>query len=60
MRVRADVDTASLSPDLKNMVSVGDSTDVFLFEVIDGGREFKRIGTYSGGSQTHSVGSLLI
>ena len=32
------------------MVSVGDSTDVFLFEVIDGGREFKRIGVYNGES----------
>jgi len=31
------------------MVSVGDSTDVYVFEVIDGGREFKRIGTYNGG-----------
>ncbi len=30
------------------MVSVGDSTDVYLFEVIDGGREFKRIGVYTG------------
>jgi len=32
------------------MVSVGDSTDVYLFEVIDGGREFKKIGVYSGES----------
>lgn len=41
-------ETASLSPDLKTMVSVGDSTDVYLFEVIDGGREFKKIGVYNG------------
>jgi hypothetical protein len=30
------------------MVSVGDSTDVYLFEVIEGGREFRKIGVYSG------------
>lgn len=41
---------ASISPDLRTMVSVGDSTDVFLFEVIDGGKEFKRIGVYTGAS----------
>lgn len=41
---------ASLSPDLKQMVSVGDSPegDVYLFEVIDGGRDFRKIGVYNG------------
>jgi hypothetical protein len=39
---------ASFSPDLKTLVSVGDSTDVQLFEVIDGGREFREIATYHG------------
>ena len=33
---------------MKTMVSVGDSSEVYLLQVIDGGREFKRIGTYSG------------
>jgi hypothetical protein len=44
---------ASLSPDLKQMVSVGDSPegDVYLFEVIDGGRDFRKIGVYNGGSR---------
>nr|XP_019013613.1 uncharacterized protein I206_01683 [Kwoniella pini CBS 10737]OCF52394.1 hypothetical protein I206_01683 [Kwoniella pini CBS 10737] len=37
---------ASLSPDLKTMVSVGDSTEVTIFEVIDGGREFRKIAVY--------------
>ena len=45
---RLRMDSASLSPDLKTMVSVGDSSDVYIFEVIDGGREFKRIGVYTG------------
>jgi hypothetical protein len=30
------------------MVSVGDSNEVYLFEVIGGGREFRKIGTYTG------------
>ncbi|WVQ78405.1 hypothetical protein IAT38_000491 [Cryptococcus sp. DSM 104549] len=38
---------SSLSPDLKHMVSVGDSTDVNLFEVVDGGREFRKIAVYN-------------
>ena len=42
---------ASLSPDLKNMVCVGDSEDVHLFEVIDGGRDFQKVTTYKGTSQ---------
>lgn len=32
------------------MISVGDSTDVSIFEVIDGGRDFRKIGLYHGGS----------
>lgn len=39
---------ASLSPDLRNMVSVGDSDEVYLFEVVDGGREFRKVATYKG------------
>ena len=30
------------------MVVVGDTTDVFLYDVIGGGSEFKRIGHYQG------------
>ena len=44
--------TASLSPDLRTMVSVGDSTDVYLFEVIDGGKDFRRIGVYTGSTDS--------
>ena len=33
---------------MKTLVSVGDSSEVYLLQVIDGGREFKRIGTYNG------------
>lgn len=40
--------SASLSPDLRNMVSVGDSEEVYLFEVVEGGREFRKIATYKG------------
>lgn len=40
--------TASLSPDLRTMVTVGDSADVYLYEVIDGGRKFRKIGVYTG------------
>lgn len=36
------------------MVTVGDSTDVFLYEVIDGGREFRKIGVYSGATDSES------
>ena len=32
------------------MVSVGDSTDVYLFDVIDGGREFKKIKVLNAGT----------
>ena len=32
------------------MVCVGDSEDVHLFEVIDGGREFHKVTTYKGTS----------
>lgn len=39
---------AAVSPDLRTLVSVGDSTDVYLFEIIDGGRDFRKIRTYSG------------
>lgn len=48
----AEPDPASISPDLKTMVSVGDSTDVSLFEIIDGGREFKRVATYSAATDS--------
>lgn len=30
------------------MVCVGDSEDVHLFEVIDGGRDFRKVTTYKG------------
>ena len=30
------------------MVCVGDSEDVHLFEVVDGGREFHKVTTYKG------------
>lgn len=30
------------------MVSVGDSEEVYLFEVVDGGREFRKVATYKG------------
>jgi hypothetical protein len=42
--------SASLSPDLQHMVCVGDSEDVHLFEVIDGGRDFRKVTTYKGKS----------
>ncbi|KAL1405486.1 hypothetical protein Q8F55_009120 [Vanrija albida] len=41
------VNHSSLSPDLRTMVTVGDSTEVFIYEVLDGGREFRKIGVYS-------------
>lgn len=34
------------------MVSVGDSTDVYLFEVLDGGREFRKIKQYSAATDS--------
>lgn len=39
---------ASFSPDLKTMISVGDSTEVQIFEVNDGGRDFRPITSYTG------------
>ncbi|ORX33426.1 hypothetical protein BD324DRAFT_639736 [Kockovaella imperatae] len=51
-RLKCAVNHSSISPDLKTMVSVGDSSEVFLFEVIDGGREFKRIGTYNAATDS--------
>lgn len=39
---------ASLSPDLHYLVSVGDSTDVNLFEVINEGRDLRKIAVYNG------------
>jgi hypothetical protein len=33
------------------MVCVGDSEDVHLFEVIDGGRDFRKVTTYKGKSE---------
>lgn len=41
--------SASLSPDMKTMVSVGDSTDVYLFSLDGGGRGFRPIGVYECG-----------
>lgn len=38
---------ASLSPDLRYLVSVGDSTDVNLFEVINEGRDLRKIAVYN-------------
>jgi hypothetical protein len=37
------------------MVCVGDSEDVHLFEVIDGGREFHKVTTYKGTSRPPSL-----
>lgn len=33
------------------MVSVGDSNEVYLFDVMGGGREFKKIRTYIAGTE---------
>ncbi|OCF36577.1 hypothetical protein I316_01828 [Kwoniella heveanensis BCC8398] len=49
-RFKVATNHSSLSPDLKTMVSVGDSTDVNVFEVIDGGREFRKIAVYEAAS----------
>ncbi|KAL0254052.1 hypothetical protein I308_101431 [Cryptococcus tetragattii IND107] len=38
---------SSLSPDLRYLVSVGDSTDVSLFEVINEGRDLRKIAVYN-------------
>lgn len=52
-KFRAAVNHSSLSPDLRTMVTVGDSkTDVYLYEVIDGGREFRKIGTYNAATDS--------
>ncbi|CAD6581228.1 MAG: hypothetical protein TREMPRED_002944 [Tremellales sp. Tagirdzhanova-0007] len=51
-RFKYAINHSSLSPDLKTMVSVGDSTDVYLFEVVNGGREFKRIGIYNAATDS--------
>lgn len=51
-KFRTAVNHSSLSPDLRTMVTVGDSTDVFLYEVIDGGREFRKIGTYNAATDS--------
>lgn len=45
-RFKLAVNHSSLSPDLRTMVTVGDSTDVYLHEVIDGGTRFRPIGVY--------------
>ncbi|WWC89956.1 uncharacterized protein L201_004885 [Kwoniella dendrophila CBS 6074] len=45
-RFKVATNHSSLSPDLKTMVSVGDSTEVSIFEIIDGGREFRKIAVY--------------
>ncbi|WVF72104.1 hypothetical protein IAT40_006916 [Kwoniella sp. CBS 6097] len=49
-RFKVATNHSSLSPDLRTMVSVGDSTDVNVFEVIDGGREFRKIAVYEAAS----------
>ncbi|KAL7424464.1 hypothetical protein Q5752_000148 [Cryptotrichosporon argae] len=46
------VNHSSLSPDLRYMVTVGDTTDVFLHEVVKGGKEFRNVGVYSGASDS--------
>ncbi|KAK8869692.1 hypothetical protein IAR55_000260 [Kwoniella newhampshirensis] len=46
-RFRVATNHSSLSPDLRTMVSVGDSTEVNVFEVIEGGREFRKIAVYN-------------
>ncbi|OXG21572.1 hypothetical protein C366_01253 [Cryptococcus neoformans Tu401-1] len=38
---------SSLSPDLRYLVSVGDSTDVNLFEVINEGRDLRKVAVYN-------------
>ncbi|KIR32772.1 hypothetical protein I352_04707 [Cryptococcus deuterogattii MMRL2647] len=43
---------SSLSPDLRYLVSVGDSTDVNLFEVINEGRDLRKIAVYNDGQVT--------
>nr|XP_018263766.1 uncharacterized protein I303_03639 [Kwoniella dejecticola CBS 10117]OBR85924.1 hypothetical protein I303_03639 [Kwoniella dejecticola CBS 10117] len=45
-RFKVATNHSSLSPDLRTMVSVGDSTEVTIFEVIDGGKEFRKIAVY--------------
>lgn len=39
---------ASVSPDGTTMLVVGDTNDVFLYEVRSGGREFNKIARYEG------------
>ncbi|BEI91660.1 uncharacterized protein CcaverHIS019_0404800 [Cutaneotrichosporon cavernicola] len=51
-RFKLAVNHSSLSPDLRTMVTVGDSTDVFLHEVLDGGQNFRRIGVYNAATDS--------
>ncbi|GMK59394.1 hypothetical protein CspeluHIS016_0704090, partial [Cutaneotrichosporon spelunceum] len=51
-RFKLAVNHSSLSPDLRTMVTVGDSTDVFLHEVLDGGQGFRRIGVYNAATDS--------
>jgi Tol biopolymer transport system component len=39
---------ASVSPDGTTMLVVGDTNDVFLYEIRGGGREFNKIARYEG------------
>lgn len=51
-RFKLAVNHSSLSPDLRTMVTVGDSTDVYLHEVIDGGARFRPIGIYNAATDS--------
>lgn len=51
-RFKLAVNHSSLSPDLRTMVTVGDSTDVYLHEVLDGGTSFRRIGVYNAATDS--------
>ncbi|CAK9786904.1 unnamed protein product [Cutaneotrichosporon oleaginosum] len=51
-RFKLAVNHSSLSPDLRTMVTVGDSTDVYLHEVLDGGQGFRRIGVYNAATDS--------
>ncbi|WVR05161.1 hypothetical protein IAU60_002173 [Kwoniella sp. DSM 27419] len=46
-RLQVATNHSSISPDLRMMVSVGDSTDVNVFEVVEGGRDFRKIAVYN-------------
>ncbi|RXK35143.1 hypothetical protein M231_07591 [Tremella mesenterica] len=50
---KCPINHSSISPDLSTLVSVGDSTEINLFQVIDGGREFKKIAVYNAATDAH-------